>query len=121
MKPRQCRQKGKAFERLVAERLRALYPEAKRGIGQARASSEVADVANVPFWLEAKHHKRVNIAAAVRQAKRALADRVKQKLPTQPLLVVSRSNNEDILATMLFEDFLQLLRAVQELQCSRTN
>jgi hypothetical protein len=41
---RGARQKGATFEREIANRLKAIYPAGKRGIAQARSSTEVADV-----------------------------------------------------------------------------
>lgn len=110
---RHSREKGAVFERKIAEILRSIYPDAKRGIGQTRAATEVADVAGIPFWVECKHQHRVNIAGAVRQAQAALIERVKLEQPRLPLLVVSRSDRQEILATMLFDDFLDVLRKLR--------
>jgi hypothetical protein len=48
------RDKGAAWEREVAKMLRAAGVPARRGLGQARSASEVADVQVEGFWVEAK-------------------------------------------------------------------
>lgn len=65
---RRSKRKGMAYEREVADRFRAIWPEAKRGIGQTRAGGEVPDIQGTPFWCEAKHRKALNLTAAMRQA-----------------------------------------------------
>src|SRR5690606_6910545 len=55
---RRSRTKGASFEREVARQLRALWPGARRGIGQARSGGETPDVIQTPFWIEAKHRKK---------------------------------------------------------------
>lgn len=48
------RDKGAAWEREVAKMLRAAGVPAKRGLGQARSASEVADVQVEGWWCELK-------------------------------------------------------------------
>jgi hypothetical protein len=62
------RTKGANFERALAKLLRPLWPNAARGLRQTRKGSECCDVEGTPFWVEAKHHNRVDRAAAYRQA-----------------------------------------------------
>src|SRR5690606_15391046 len=96
---RRSRNKGATFEREIAHALQTLWPGAKRGIGQARLGSEVADVEGTPFWAECKHRKRVSISAAYRQAVEATDGR--------PVLVVTREDRQPILVTMTLADWLQ--------------
>ena len=70
---RYARTKGARFEREVAEALRVLFPEAKRGIGQTRCAGEVPDVSGTPLWIEAKFRKKFSILDAMAQAERAAA------------------------------------------------
>ncbi len=71
---RMQRVKGQTYERWLANTIRATLGPAvarqvRRGIGQARSGGEVSDVAGLPgFWIEAKHHARVNERAALAQA-----------------------------------------------------
>jgi hypothetical protein len=69
------RRKGAAFERHVAALFRAIgYPEARRGLGQARAASEVPDVDGTPWWVEAKCGAHWTVPGAWRQARKARRD-----------------------------------------------
>jgi hypothetical protein len=95
------RTKGAAFERGLASVLRSVWPEARRGIGQARSSKEVPDVDCTPYWVEAKHRKRVSIGAAFAQAKRDTDGRAP--------LVITRENRGPILVTLELEEFLLLV------------
>lgn len=69
------RNKGATFERLVANKIKSMRPDLmpKRGIGQARSSSEVPDVDIPGLWIECKHHIKVDVDAAMRQALEASA------------------------------------------------
>jgi hypothetical protein len=113
------RTKGKVWERTVAKELRDIFgPQVKRG-WQAREGCDAPDIENVPRqWPECKHHKRVNIAAAMRQAEeeyaRWLARTLKQRTATPSdclwPVVYSKSNNEQPFVTMRMGDFLTLLK-----------
>jgi hypothetical protein len=103
MSGRRSRTKGAAFERLTARTLKPHWPEARRGIGQARSAGEVADVQGTPFWVECKRQKRCNIQAAYKQAQEATDGR--------PPLVVTRDDNSTTLVTMDMETFLKWLTA----------
>ena len=96
------RTKGASFERESANALKDIYPEARRGIGQARSAGEVCDVEGTPFWLELKHHRLVSIQGAFTQAVEASAGR-------RPPVVISKDNRSRILVTMDFEQFRKLL------------
>lgn len=58
---KQQRSKGQRGEREAAKALQALWPDAKRGLGQARSGGDVPDVDGTPFWCEVK--RRQSIAA----------------------------------------------------------
>lgn len=86
------RTKGVSFERGIAVTLRTIWKGAKRGIGQARAAGECPDVEGTPYWIEAKHRKRVSIGKAYAQA-------LKDSDGRAPL-VITRENRGPILVTM---------------------
>lgn len=115
---KRARQKGAAHEREVAEKLRAVYPDAKRGLGQARAGGEVPDVDGTPFWCELKHRKALNVHGAFRQALLARATRHGLGLPhAQPVLVVTRLHGESRdLATVDLDLFLKLMGELEFLR-----
>lgn len=97
------RRKGATFERELAARWRLLgvYPDAKRGLAQARSARETPDVDGTPWWVEAKHQKRPNILAAVEQAEDASDGR--------PVLVVVKRDRRATVVTMTLETFEALL------------
>lgn len=111
------REKGAAHEREVANLLKAVYPEARRGIGQARSASEVSDVDGVPWWVECKHRKRVNVRGAYRQAVAARAA-CARAATTGPVLVVARDNAECDLAVLELGVFVRLLRELEQLRAA---
>lgn len=113
------RRKGKTWERAVAKELRDIFgPPVKRG-WQAREGCDAPDIEGVPRqWPECKHHARVNIAAAMRQAEEEYARWLTRTLKGRTAtpgdclwpVVYSKSNNEQPFATMRMGDFLTLLR-----------
>lgn len=109
---RMSRDKGKVWERVVAARLRAIFGDGVKRGWQARQGSDAPDVEGVPFWVECKHHRVVNIGQAVRQA---LAAAEKAKLP---VLIASKSNRQEPLATMLLEDWLGLVEELANLRAA---
>lgn len=102
------RLKGHNWEREVAKMLRPIFPEARRGLGQARDGSDVPDVDKTPFWCECKNGKRPNIGAAMEQALEASL----KAGDTRPALVVTKRDHCAPMATMPLSDFLDLLGAV---------
>ena len=100
MSGRRSRDKGAVFERRLATTFRAIWPDARRGIGQTRFAGEVPDVEGTPYWVEAKRQKRPNINAAVAQARKATDGR--------PILVVTKRDREPTLVTMDLCTFLRL-------------
>jgi hypothetical protein len=105
-KARRSRTKGCNHEREVAESLRCVFPEAKRGLGQPRAHNEVPDVVGTPFWIECKHRKALNVHAAFAQALEARGAR------PQAAVVVSRKHGSSLdLVTVDLTTFITLLEA----------
>ncbi len=104
------RTKGAAFERLVANLLKPLWAEARRGLVQSRAAGEDSDVTGTPFWIECKAHRQVSIPAAYAQATAAKA----QRADPRPALVVSKNDRGEVLATMSLADWMQLVERAQD-------
>ena len=101
------RRKGSRWERELASRLREkLYPDAHRGIGQARSGGEVCDVEGTPWWIEAKAGRATNVWAALRQAREATDGR--------PPLVVAKRDREGVVVCLALEDFEALILAQRE-------
>lgn len=102
------RRKGHAFERKIANRLKAVWPNAKRGY-QGRDGGAAPDVEGTPYWIECKRRVRPNIPAAMRQAVEAggegavpvaitQADRDRPGAPAKPVYV-----------TMILEDWMDVM------------
>lgn len=98
------RTKGAVWEREVARRFAEALPNsgAKRGLGQARSASEVADVDVPCFWVEAKHHKLVRPGAALDQAVEASEGSTKW-----PVAIIKQNRREPFVC-MRLDDFLDL-------------
>jgi hypothetical protein len=99
---RHSKTKGATYERETARNLRALWPEAKRGIGQARSAGEVADVEATPFWVECKRRRRCNVQQAFAQAS-AVTD-------GRPVLVVTKDDHGPELVTMELNEWLRWMK-----------
>lgn len=61
------RMKGKRVERAVAELIRRVFPDAKRG-WQSRSGRDAPDIDCTPYWFEVKGGKCPNPRAALKQA-----------------------------------------------------
>jgi hypothetical protein len=100
------RQKGKRGERETAARFREIFGDGVRRGWQTRHGHDDPDICGVPFLVENKRHKKVNVRAAVAQA---LADKEKSG-DKRPILVVAHEDQRKPLAVMLLDDFLELVR-----------
>lgn len=65
---RYSRTKGATFERAVANRMREVWPDAKRGF-QSRGA-EAPDVDGTPWWVECKADEKIAPRAALSQGRR---------------------------------------------------
>lgn len=108
------RRKGRAFEQAVARDFRAIYGEnVKRG-WQAREGFDAPDVDGTPWWVECKHHARVNVQASFQQAVDAstkVGKRGFERARRPAVLVHHDTGKEHTLVTLKLEDFLQLCTA----------
>lgn len=104
---RMQRCKGARWEREVASALREIFGEQVCRGWQTRDGADDPDVKRVPRqWVEAKHHHRVNIAAAMRQATEESSKAGGNLWP----VVYSKSDRDVPLVTMRMSDFLVLLK-----------
>jgi len=104
------RDKGVRWELEIAKRLRTIFGDSvKRGF-QWRGA-EQPDVECPAFWIEAKHHRRVNIRKSFEQA---LGDATADESKRTPVLVC-KDDNKRPLVVMDFEDWLELIRSWYEL------
>ena len=108
---RKSRTKGAQGERDVANALKSIYPHAARGgllQSQYGTDSNACDVEYTPWWIEVKRGQRPNIQGAYDQATDATDGR--------PVLVVTRKDRSDWLATMTLEQFKHLIEIIKEYQ-----
>jgi len=108
---RRSRQKGAQGERDVAQLLRPIYPDAARGgllQSQYGNASNACDVEHTPWFIEVKRGARPNIEGAYKQALEATDGR--------PVLVISRKDRSEWLATMTVDQFKHLIGIIQEYQ-----
>ena len=103
---RRNRRKGKSFERLVAKKLKEVYPEARRGYWQSRLNQagkgEACDVEGTPWWVECKNRKTFQLIPTIRQCKETKDHR--------PWLIVGKSDRDPVpFAVMRFDELLPIL------------
>lgn len=104
MNGRSCRRKGHDFERLIARKLRPVFPgyDVRRGF-QSRSGGEAPDVDVPCFWVECKREIKTNPKAALAQAVRDSEG--KGNMP----VAICKDDGGPITVTMLFEDFVEVL------------
>ena len=98
------RNKGARWERDLAKLFAGAMPGAnvRRGLCQVRDSSEMADVENPVFWVEAKVGKKPNPRAALKQAVEAAP---KGRVP----VAVIKDDRQTPFVAMQLEDFLDFV------------
>jgi hypothetical protein len=100
---RGSRNKGASFEREIARELRAVWPEAVRGLGQARAADEVPDVDVPGWWIECKRMRECRPQAALRQAEKAAIG--SGRIP----VAITRDDRDRTVVTLNLEDWIALV------------
>jgi hypothetical protein len=102
------REKGKRFEREIADRLRSVLPadaeQIRRG-WQSRSGRDDADVILpewLGLWIECKVGARPNIVAAIEQAREACG-------PTMAPVAITRRDRETAIVSMGLDDWLGML------------
>lgn len=98
------RTKGHNFERWVARQLRPIFPGAERGFQTRGGTAEETDIQGTPFAIECKVGAQPNIRAAMKQVQTAK--------PDGKHVVISKRDREEVLVTMKFQDWYDLLAAV---------
>lgn len=102
------RDKGARFERYVAKRFQAIYPEAGRNYSQRReGTSEGADVEGTPFHIECKSGKQPRYLAALHQAEAGEGD------GGRPCIVVAKQDRQGEFVFLRMDDFLDILAAAK--------
>lgn len=113
---RSNRRRGHDFERWVAHELRPVFPDAARGFQTRGGTAEETDIKGTPFAFELKVGAQPNIRAAMKQ--------VTEAHPQGTPVVVTKRTREEVLVTMRFDDWFDLVAAVygiKEEPCSSTS
>ncbi len=100
-----ARRKGSTFELDVARRFRAVFPDhdVRRGF-QSRGGTEAPDVDVPGWWVECKHHRLVNLRAALAQAVEDAA-----ATPDRVPVAICKDNRTAPIVVLRFEDFVALV------------
>ena len=107
------RQKGHNFERAIANSLREIWPMTRRLVQTSIYDKrKIPDVEAGPFDIECKKGKRINVMAAIRQAK---AEARTGRIP----VVVLGYDRLGQYAVLDFTEFKQLCVAVYGLHCAQ--
>ncbi len=108
------RTKGHSFERLIAKTLRVVFPKAARQLEYQENQCKGIDLANTGnFKIQCKRGKKYANLSAIKEVQ---ADEMMGEIP----VLITKGDNERILAALPFEDFLYLLKAsrIKELNYS---
>ena len=99
------REKGKRFERDVASRFREYGYDAHRTAQYKGNTGQAGDVEGVPYiHIECKHQERMNLYDWMEQSVTDAAAEGGGNLP----VVVHKANNEPVLVTMVFDDWIHM-------------
>lgn len=103
------KEKGKRFERELAKRFREYgYTDARRSAQYCGNTGEAADVVGLPFiHIEAKHVEKLNLYEAMKQAKNDAKGN--DVIPA----VFHKKNNQNILVTVEFDQFMKIYKAYE--------
>lgn len=102
MSGKHSRNKGANFERWVANELKRIWPDAKRGLQQTRDSAEAPDVTGTLYWIECKRGKKVNYRAALKQAE-GVCDK---QIP----VVIAKDDREEPIVYMRLDGWMELAK-----------
>lgn len=100
------RTRGHSFERECAERLRTIYPEAKRHMENQAQEAMGYDLDNTgPFRFQCKRNKKYAPLSCIEE--------IKDLNGTMPALITQGDHKKAIVA-LYFEDFIKILSDVGE-------
>lgn len=98
------RTKGHSFERWVAIALRGVFPSARRHLEYQDGECHGYDIANTGWYrIQCKRFKKYANPSHIQEVE---ADEAFGEVP----VLVTKADNERVLAVLPFEEFLDLLR-----------
>lgn len=104
------RKKGHAYECTVANYLKAIYPDAKRGL-QSRDGAEAADVEGTPLFIECK--RRHKLTGLLTLYAKAVADAAKDPA-CRPAVVIAKEDHGPEVALIPLELLIGLLACIDD-------
>lgn len=105
--PKMSREKGKRFERAVADIFKAHGYTAYRTAQYKGNTGQAGDVEGVPYiHIEAKHQERMKLYDWMSQSISDSESEGKGNIP----VVIHKANNKPVLVTMTVEDWLTLYK-----------
>jgi hypothetical protein len=110
---RSNRNRGKCFERDVANALKEVYPLARRLYGQSRKGADAPDVGGTPFWVECGTGGTVAIREKLAQALRDSAASEDPRWTNKPAAVFTRSRDGERIVSMRQDQFINLLKQIE--------
>lgn len=98
------RTKGHSFERWTAIALRVVYPSCRRHLEYQDAEANGIDLVNTgPYKVQCKRGKKYASLSVIKEVQ---ADEMMGEVP----VLVTKGDNERVLAVLPFEEFIDLLR-----------
>lgn len=110
------RDRGKEFEREVANEMFKVFPRATRSFGQSATGNEAPDVVGTPFWIECGKGKTIRAEAKFKQAVESWgATAYTGAASMRPIAVTTKGGRgAEVLVTMRLDDFMEILELVED-------
>lgn len=111
---KRSRRKGVAWEQAVNRCLRVLWPDVYRGSQNTagRVTDSACDNEGTPYWIESKRWKKVNVEAALAQAREKQAEKGDTRVP----VVLAKSDFKEPIAVVPMFDFFDMLDELHTLR-----
>ena len=108
------RDKGKEFEREVANAMKAVFPLAARSYGQSATGLEAPDVVGTSFWIECGKGKTIRAEAKFAQSAASHEKTVYPRAPSmRPIAVTTKGGRgAEVLVTMRLDTLMEILAEV---------
>lgn len=118
IKPQSCKAKGRVAQKRVAQKISEAFDLPETDVKSLPMGSPGADIwlsqkarESFPFEVEVKNVEKLNVHKAFQQAIQHWEKTGEYDPPSYPLLVHTKNRGE-LLATLRFDDLLELLKRV---------
>ena len=112
------RNKGLAFERDIARRMRRWFPDARRGL-QFQDTEYCPDIINTPFFIECKRYAKKLPGSIDTLYEKYLKQSIEYEKETGkdlPVVIIYKLDKQEVTAVMLSETWRQLWGYVGEIE-----